>query len=58
LRKAPKANACFETLPPSCRREYIEWISTAKRAETLARRLETTIAMLTKGKRLNEQYRN
>jgi uncharacterized protein YdeI (YjbR/CyaY-like superfamily) len=57
LKKAPKANAFFEMLPPSCRREYIEWITSAKRLETLARRLESTIEMLSKEKRLNEKYR-
>src|SRR4030095_510235 len=57
LKNAPKANAFFETLPPSCRREYIEWISSAKRPETLARRLESAIGMLSNGKRQNEKYR-
>lgn len=57
LRKAPKAAAYFETLPPSCRREYIEWISSAKKEETRERRLENAIARLTGRRRMNEQYR-
>ncbi len=57
LRQAPKAAAYFEMLPPSCRREYIEWISSAKREETRERRLESAIAMLMEGRRMNEQYR-
>ncbi len=56
LKRAPKAQAYFDTLPPSARREYIEWISTAKREETRARRLEEAIAMLSEGRRRNEQY--
>jgi hypothetical protein len=57
LKRSPKARAYFETLPPSCRREYIEWISTAKRDETRERRLAEAIEMLSEGRRQNEQYR-
>jgi uncharacterized protein YdeI (YjbR/CyaY-like superfamily) len=57
LNRAPEAKAFFATLAPSCRREYIEWISAAKKEETQARRLEQTIEMLTAGRRRHEQYR-
>jgi hypothetical protein len=57
LKQAPKAQAYFGTLSPSCRREYIEWISTAKKDETRERRLAAAIEMLSEGKRYNEQYR-
>ena len=57
LRRSPKAEANFEQLPPSCRREYIEWISSAKRAETKDRRLAEAVDMLEAGRRRNEQYR-
>ena len=57
LKETPKAQACFDTLPPSCRREYIEWISTAKREETRQRRLQEAVAMLSAGRRRHEQYR-
>ncbi len=57
IQKAAKARAYWDTLPPSCRREYIEWIITAKREETRTRRLASAIEMLTKGKRHNEAYR-
>jgi uncharacterized protein YdeI (YjbR/CyaY-like superfamily) len=57
LKGAPKAQAFFETLPPSARREYVEWVSTAKREETRARRLEEAVSMLSAGRRRNEQYR-
>jgi uncharacterized protein YdeI (YjbR/CyaY-like superfamily) len=55
LKRAPKAQAYFATLPPSCRREYIQWISTAKKNETRTRRLELAIAMLSESRRHNEQ---
>jgi uncharacterized protein YdeI (YjbR/CyaY-like superfamily) len=57
LKRAPKAQAYFKTLPPSCRREYIEWISTAKKDQTRERRLAAAIEMLSQGKRHNEQHR-
>ncbi len=52
-----KAQATWDGLPPSCRREYIEWITTAKREETRTRRLEEAVEMLKAGRRRNEQYR-
>jgi hypothetical protein len=57
LKRTPKARAFFEILPPSCRREYIEWISTAKREETRARRLAEALTMLSSGRRYNDEYR-
>jgi uncharacterized protein YdeI (YjbR/CyaY-like superfamily) len=61
LAKAVKANAkaqaTWDTLPPSCRREYIEWVTTAKREETRTRRLEEMVTMLQAGRRRNDQYR-
>ncbi|HEY0549662.1 MAG TPA: YdeI/OmpD-associated family protein, partial [Verrucomicrobiae bacterium] len=56
-KRSSKARVYFDTLPPSCRREYIEWISTAKRDETRERRLAEAIEMLSAGRRHNEQYR-
>lgn len=43
LKKNPKAAATFESFPPSHRREYIEWITEAKRDETRQKRLATTL---------------
>ena len=43
FKKNKKANAAFNALPPSHRREYIEWITGAKGAETRARRLAQSI---------------
>jgi uncharacterized protein YdeI (YjbR/CyaY-like superfamily) len=57
LRKNPKARAVFENFSPSHRREYVEWIASAKLAETRARRVEKAIKTLAQGKLHNAQYR-
>lgn len=44
-----RAAANFESLAPSCQREYLVWISTAKRPETRARRTAETLAALKAG---------
>lgn len=41
----------FRKLAPSCQREYLVWLSTAKREETRARRLEETLAALAAGRK-------
>jgi Bacteriocin-protection, YdeI or OmpD-Associated len=46
----------FEAFPQSHRREYLEWISQAKREETKQRRIEQAIEMLSKGKPRNWKY--
>jgi hypothetical protein len=50
------AKAVWDGFPPSCRREYLEWISDAKREETRDKRIATTIAQLVEGKRLHWKY--
>lgn len=57
LKKNARARKTFEGLPPSCRREYCEWIGTAKQEETVQRRLEKAMVMLAEGRRMNEEYR-
>ena len=57
IRQSAKASACWGMLPPSCRREYIEWIMTAKREETRTRRMGEAVKMQGEGRRQNEQYR-
>lgn len=50
------AAAFFDSLAFSHRREYVEWIISAKRAETKARRLETTMEkLIAKKKNFNEK---
>ena len=56
LRASAAATATFEAFPPSQRREYIEWITGAKREETRKKRLATTVVQLEEGKRLNWKY--
>ncbi len=45
----PDAQAIFDGLAFTHRREYAEWIAGAKRDETRARRVEKTLAMLRAG---------
>lgn len=56
LRTNRKALATFESFPPSQKREYIEWITEAKREETRARRLATAIEWMAEGKQRNWKY--
>lgn len=50
------AQATFDAFPPGCRREYIEWIVEAKRAETRTKRLAQAVAWMAEGKRRNWKY--
>jgi uncharacterized protein YdeI (YjbR/CyaY-like superfamily) len=56
LKKNAKARATFDKFLPSHRREYVEWITGAKRAETRARRVETAVAWMAEGKSQNWRY--
>ena len=42
----------FEKLPPSCKREYLLWITQAKREETILKRLKESIDLLKQNKKL------
>jgi uncharacterized protein YdeI (YjbR/CyaY-like superfamily) len=55
---APAAAATWEGFPPSCQREYVEWVTEAKRDETRAKRLAQTVEWLAEGKRRNWKYEN
>jgi uncharacterized protein YdeI (YjbR/CyaY-like superfamily) len=57
LGKNPKARAAFENFSPSHKREYVEWIASAKLEETRARRVEKALKTLAQGKAHNGQYR-
>lgn len=54
--EAAGARAAFDALAPGCRREYLEWIAEAKRDETRARRIATTVAQAADGKSLHWKY--
>jgi uncharacterized protein YdeI (YjbR/CyaY-like superfamily) len=56
LKKNQKALAAFENFSPSCRREYVEWITEARREETRVKRLQTAIEWLAAGKSRNGKY--
>lgn len=56
LAKNAKARATFEGFPPSARRDYVEWITTAVQATTRKQRLATTVEWLAEGKRRNWKY--
>jgi uncharacterized protein YdeI (YjbR/CyaY-like superfamily) len=55
---APAAKATWDAFPPSCKREYVEWVTEAKRDETRTKRLNQTIEMLGEGKRRHWKYEN
>ena len=56
LKKNRAAQATFNSFPPSCKREYIEWITEAKTEPTREKRLATTMEWLAEGKRRNWKY--
>jgi hypothetical protein len=51
LASAPKARAVWKDITPVARRDWIQWIVSAKRPETRARRVENARSMLAGGKR-------
>lgn len=56
LEKSGAALATFEGFSPSHRREYIEWVTEAKREDTRKRRIATAIEWLSEGKPRNWKY--
>ena len=56
LQGAPTASAEFGRLAPSHRREYLEWITEAKRPETRSKRIATAVEWLSDGKKRNWKY--
>ena len=51
LAVAPKARAVWSDITPIARRDWIQWITSGKRAETRALRIGKACDMLAKGKR-------
>jgi hypothetical protein len=51
LAAAPKARALWSDITPVARRDWIHWITSAKRPETRARRIDNACEMLAAGKR-------
>jgi hypothetical protein len=56
LKKSKKALAAFEALSYSHKKEYVEWITEAKREETRQKRIQTMLTWLTEGKSRNWKY--
>jgi uncharacterized protein YdeI (YjbR/CyaY-like superfamily) len=56
LQKNKKAAAAFAAFSPSCKREYFDWISDAKRTETRDKRIATAVEWISEGKQRNWKY--
>ena len=52
------AGATFDSFPPSAQRDYVEWVTEAKRDETRVKRLAQSIEWLAQGKRRHWKYEN
>lgn len=52
LAQAPAARDFFGTLSYTCRKEYVNWITEARKPETRERRIGGAIEMLREGKKL------
>jgi uncharacterized protein YdeI (YjbR/CyaY-like superfamily) len=57
LKESSAALSTWEAFPPSCRKEYIEWITEAKREETKANRIRTMLEWLEEGKSRHWKYK-
>jgi uncharacterized protein YdeI (YjbR/CyaY-like superfamily) len=58
LKKNAPAAKTFAGFSPSARRDYIEWITEAKRPETRRARLETAVQWIAVGKKRNWKDEN
>jgi len=56
LRKNKAALAVFNSFPPSHKREYVEWIESAKTDQTRQRRLATALEWIASGKSRHWKY--
>jgi uncharacterized protein YdeI (YjbR/CyaY-like superfamily) len=56
LKANPDAKAAFDAFAPSHKRDYIEWITEAKREETRAKRLAQAVEWMAEGKRRHWKY--
>jgi uncharacterized protein YdeI (YjbR/CyaY-like superfamily) len=51
-----RAKSAFTDLSPSCQREYVAWITQAKREETRRARIATAVGWIAQGKSRNWKY--
>jgi uncharacterized protein YdeI (YjbR/CyaY-like superfamily) len=56
LQKNKQAAAKWAAFSPSCKREYVEWIAEAKRAETRDKRVAAAVEWIAEGKQRNWKY--
>jgi uncharacterized protein YdeI (YjbR/CyaY-like superfamily) len=56
LRNNPAARAAYDEMSPSHKREYIEWITEAKRNETRKRRVADAVEWMAEGRIRNWKY--
>jgi uncharacterized protein YdeI (YjbR/CyaY-like superfamily) len=52
LKNSPEAEENFSNLAPTYQKQYLGWIVTAKRPETMEKRIAESIQLLNKGKKL------
>ena len=58
VKKNRRAHAAFENFSYSHKKEYVEWITEAKREETRTQRLATAVAWMAEGKARHWKYEN
>lgn len=56
LAAVPAAKATYDGFPEGQKREYVEWVADAKRAETRASRIADAVEWMAEGKRRNWKY--
>ena len=56
IKKNKKASETYEKFSPSCKKEYIMWVTEAKTDETRNNRLETAVEWISEGKQRNWKY--
>jgi uncharacterized protein YdeI (YjbR/CyaY-like superfamily) len=56
LKKNKKTMTAFRNFSASCRREYVEWITGAKREETRVRRMKVAMKWIARGKSRSWKY--
>ena len=58
LQRNEAARATYEDFPPSAKRDYLEWLTEAKRPETRAKRLVQAVEWMAEGKRRHWKYQD
>ena len=58
LASSEKAKATFDSFPPGAQRDYLEWVTEAKREATRDKRIATAVEWLAEGKKRHWKYEN